>query len=213
MGWMGPQGGKRVSSGGVGAGRRPFLVRPDSSPHSSARAESAPPSRMGIARPGRSRAPAPRARRPRRTRSGASRQSATGRGRIRRLAASAPPSSKGPIGPGKTDARRRRKSRRRNRGGSGFGGGGFANSGIGGLPEAPDVRRPLSRGGGPCDDAAIEPASRTPKKGLAYRRASAGLGRLRREPDPCARRRGGAMAHPALGCMGPAGFGNAGLSP
>ena len=129
------------------------------------------------------------------------------------MAASAPPSSKGPIGPGKTDARRRRKSRRRNRGGSGFGGGGFANPGIGGLPEAPDVRRPLSRGGGPCDDAAIEPASRTPKKGLAYRRASAGLGRLRREPDPCARRRGGAMAHPALGCMGPAGFGNAGLSP
>ena len=124
-----------------------------------------------------------------------------------------PPSSKGPIGPGKTDARRRRKGRRRNRGRSGFGGGGFANSGIGGLPEAPDVRRPLSRGGGPCDDAAIEPASRTPKKGLAYRRASAGLGRLRREPDPCARRRGGAMAHPALGCMGPAGFGNAGLSP
>ena len=182
-------------------------------PHSSARMESASPSRMGIARPGRSRAPAPRARRPRRTRSGASRQSATGRGRIRRLAASAPPSSKGPIGPGKTDARRRRKSRRRNRGGSGFGGGGFANPGIGGLPEAPDVRRPLSRGGGPCDAAAIEPASRTPKKGLAYRRASAGLGRLRREPDPCARRRGGAMAHPALGCMGPAGFGNAGLSP
>ena len=45
-----------------------------------------------------------------------------------------------------TDARRRRKSRRRNRGGFGFGGGGFANPGIGGLPEAPDVRRPLSRG-------------------------------------------------------------------
>ena len=159
------------------------------------------------------RAPAPRARRPRRTRSGASRQSATGRGRIRRLAASAPPSSKGPIGPGKTDARRRRKSRRRNRGGSGFGGGGFANSGIGGLPEAPDVRRPLSRGGGPRGDAAIEPANGAPKKGPIYRRASAGLGRPRREPDPCARRRGGAMAHPALGCMGPAGFGNAGLSP
>lgn len=50
----------------------------------------------------------------------------------------------------------------------GFGGGGFANPGIGGLPEALDVRRPLSRG---------------------------------------------AMAHPALGCMGPAGFGSAGLSP
>ena len=202
-----------VSFGGVGAGRRPFLVRPDSSPHSSARAESAPPPLMGIARPARSRAPAPRARRPRRTRSGASRRFTTGRGRVRRLAASAPPSSKGPIGPGKTAARRRRKSRRRNRGGSGFGGGGFANPGIGGLPEALDVRRPLSRGGGPCGDAAIEPASRAPKKGLAYRRASAGLGRLRREPDPCVRRRGGAMAHPALGCMGPAGFGNAGLSP
>ena len=92
------------------------------------------------------RAPAPRARRPRRIRSSASRQSATGRGRIRRLAASAPPSSKGPIGPGKTDARRRRKSRRRNRGRFGFGGGGFANPDIGGPPEALDVRRPLSRG-------------------------------------------------------------------
>lgn len=71
----------------------------------------------------------------------------------------------------------------------GFGGGGFANPDIGGLPEALDVRRPLSRGGGPRDDAAIEPASRTPKKGPIYRRASAGLGRLRREPDPRARRR------------------------
>ena len=48
---------------------------------------------MGIARPGRSRAPAPRARRPRRTRSGALRRSTTGRGRIRRGAAWAPPSS------------------------------------------------------------------------------------------------------------------------
>ena len=77
------------------------------------------------------------------------------------------------------------------------------------------ARRPeaLSRGGDPRDDAAIEPASRTPKKGPIYRRASAGLGRLRREPDPCVRRRSGAMAHPARGCMGPAEFGNAGLSP
>ena len=77
------------------------------------------------------------------------------------------------------------------------------------------ARRPeaLSRGGGPRDDAAIEPASRAPKKGPIYRRASAGLGRLRREPDPCVRRRGGAMTHPARGCMGPAEFGNAGLSP
>lgn len=41
----------------------------------------------------------------------------------------------------------------------------------------------------PCDDAAIEPANGAPKKGLAYRRASAGLGRPRREPDPRARRR------------------------
>lgn len=49
----------------------------------------------------------------------------------------------------------------------------FANSGIDGLPEAFDVRRSLSRKGDPRDDAAIEPASRTPKKELAYRRASA----------------------------------------
>ena len=132
-----------VSFGGVGAGRRPFLVRPDSSPHSSVRMESAPSPPMGIVKSGR--APAQRARRPRRTRSGASRRSATGRGRIRRSAASAPPSSGRPIGPGKADARRRRKSRRRNRGGSGFGGGGFANPGIGGLTEALDVRRPLTR--------------------------------------------------------------------
>ena len=78
-------------------------------------------------------------------------------------------------------------------------------------------RRPTSGGplprGGPRGDAAIEPANGAPKKGPIYRRASAGLGRLRREPDPCVRRRGGAMAHPALGCMGPARFGNAGLSP
>ena len=37
--------------------------------------------------------------------------------------------------------------------------------------------------------------------------------RSRREPDPCVRRRGGAGTHPAPGRMGPAGFGNAGLSP
>ena len=65
----------------------------------------------------------------------------------------------------------------------------------------------------PCDDAAIEPANGAPKKGLAYRRAPAGLGRLRREPDPCVRRRSGAGTHSARGCMGPAGFGNAGLPP
>ena len=201
-----------VSFGGVGAGRRPFLVRPDSP---------AP-----FERPGGKRAPAahghreagalaparPRARRPRRTCSGASRQSAAGRGRIRRLAASAPPSSERPIGPRETAARRRRKSRRRNRGGSRFSGSGFANPGIDGLPEALDVRGP-SPARDPCDDAAIEPANGAPKKGLAYRRASAGLGRLRREPDPCVRRRSGAGTHSARGCMGPAEFGNAGLSP
>lgn len=49
----------------------------------------------------------------------------------------------------------------------------FANSDIDGLPEAFDIRRSLSRKGDPRDDAAIEPASRTPKKELAYRRASA----------------------------------------
>ena len=65
----------------------------------------------------------------------------------------------------------------------------------------------------PCGDAAIEPANGAPKKGLAYRRASAGLGRLRREPDPCVRRRSGAGTHSARGCMGPAEFGNAGVSP
>ena len=65
----------------------------------------------------------------------------------------------------------------------------------------------------PCDDAAIEPANGAPKKGLAYRRAPAGLGRLRREPDPCVRRRSGAGTHSARGCMGPAEFGNAGLPP
>ena len=191
----------------------PFSFARIRRPHLGARAESAPPPPMGIARPGRSLSPAPRARRPRRTRSGASRRSTTGRGRIRRLAASAPPSSEGPIGPRETAARRRRKSRRRNRGGFGFGGSGFANPGIDGLPEALDVRRPLSRKGDPCDDAAIEPANGAPKKGLAYRRAPAGLGRLRREPDPCVRRRSGAGTHSALGCMGPAEFGNAGLSP
>ena len=89
----------------------------------------------------------------------------------------------------------------------------FANSDIDDLPEAFDIRRSPSRKGNPYDNAAIEPANRILKKGLAYRRASAGLGRLRREPDPCVRRRSGAMAHPARGCMGPAGFGNAGLSP
>ena len=60
-----------VSFGGAGAGRRPFLVRPDSpAPFERPGGKRAPP-RMGIARP-------------RRTRSGASRRSTTGRGRIRR---------------------------------------------------------------------------------------------------------------------------------
>ena len=89
----------------------------------------------------------------------------------------------------------------------------FANPGIDGLPEAFDVRRSLSRKGDPRDNAAIEPADRTPKKKLAYRRASADLGRLRREPNPCVRRRSGARTHSALGCMSPAESGNAGLPP
>ena len=89
----------------------------------------------------------------------------------------------------------------------------FANPGIDGLPEAFDVRRSLSRKGDPCDDAAIEPASRTPKKELAYRRASADLGRLRREPNPCVRRRSGAGTHSTLGYMSPVEFRNAGFVP
>ena len=71
---------KSVSHPGASArAGAPFSFARTRRPHSSVRAESAPPSPMGIARPGRSRAPAPRARRPRRTRSGASRRSATGR--------------------------------------------------------------------------------------------------------------------------------------
>lgn len=87
----------------------------------------------------------------------------------------------------------------------------FASSDIDGLPEAFDIRRSLSRKGDPCDDVAIEPASRTPKKELAYRRASADLGRLRREPNPCVRRRSGAGTHSTLGYMSPVEFRNAGL--
>ena len=80
-----PIGRKRVSFRGVGAGRRPFLVRPDSpAPFERLGGKRVPAAHVGIARPGRLRAPAPRARRPRRIRSGASRRSATGRGRIRR---------------------------------------------------------------------------------------------------------------------------------
>lgn len=88
----------------------------------------------------------------------------------------------------------------------------FANPGIDDLPEALDVRRLLSRKGDPCDDAAIEPANRTLKKELAYRRASAGLGRLRREPNPCVRRRSEERMRSTLGYMSPVEFRNAGLS-
>ena len=133
-------------SGAPARAGAPFSFARIRRPRLGARAESAPPPRMGIARPVRSRAPAPRARRPRRTRSGASRQSTTGRGRIRRLAASAPPSSKRPIGPRKTAARRRRKSRRRNRGRFGFGGSGFANPGIDGLRSTPMCTHDVNRG-------------------------------------------------------------------
>lgn len=63
----------------------------------------------------------------------------------------------------------------------------FANSDIDDLPEAFDIRRSLSRKGDPYDNAAIEPANRTLKKGLVYRRAFADLGRLRRELNPCVR--------------------------
>ena len=199
-----------VSFGGVGAGRRPFLVRPDSPAHSSARAESASPPRMGIARPGR--APAPRARRPRRTCSSASRQSAAGRGRIRRLAASAPPSSKRPIGPRETAARRRRKRRRRNRGGSRFSGSGFANPGIDGLPEALDARRPPSRKG-PVRRRGHRARQRGPEEGA---RLSAGARRPRPAPPrarpmrPAAQRGGDAFG---AGLHGPRGVRECGIVP
>ena len=164
-----------VSFRGVGAGRRPFLVRPDS------------PAPFG--RPGGKRAPAAHGHRE----AGAlARPPRAGGGRA------------GPVRAHRGDPRQ---------GGDAFGGSGFANPGIDDLPEALDVRRPLSRKGDPCDDGAIEPANGAPKKGLAYRRASAGLGRLRREPVPCVRRRSGAGTHSARGCMGPAEFGNAGLPP
>ena len=193
-----------VSFGGVGAGRRPFLVRPDSSAHSSARMESAPSPLIGIVKSGCARLRRARGGRagPVRAHRGNPQQGGDAFGawppRPRRA-------RRGRGGPGKTAARRRRKSRRRNRGGSGFGGG-FANPGIGGLPEAPDVRRPLSRG-------AARAATRPSSPPTGPRRRGPSIGRLRREPDPCARRRGGARTHPARGCMGPAGFGNAGSSP
>lgn len=88
----------------------------------------------------------------------------------------------------------------------------FANPGIDDLPEAFDVRRSLSRKGDPCDNAATEPASRALKKELVYRRASADLGRLRREPKPRVRRRSGAGTHSTLGYMSPVEFRNAELS-
>ena len=166
-----------VSFGGVGAGRRPFLVRPDSPAPFERPGGKRVPAAHGHREVG-VRAPAPRARRLCRTRSGASRQSATGRGRIRRLAASAPPSSKRPIGPRETAARRRRKSRRRNRGGSRFSGSGFANPGIDGLPEALDVRRPLSRKG-PVRRRGHRARQQDPEEGA---RLSAGVRRPRPAP-------------------------------
>ena len=87
----------------------------------------------------------------------------------------------------------------------------FASSDIDGLLEAFDIRKSLSRKGDPCDDAVIEPANGILKKELVYRRASADLGRLRRELNPCVRRRSGAGTHSTLGYMSPVEFRNAGL--
>lgn len=91
-------------------------------------------------------------------------------------------------------------------------GGEFANSDIDDLLEAFDIRRSLSRKGNPYDNAAIEPANRTLKNELAYRRAFADLGQLRREPNPCVRRRSEERMRSTLGCMSPVEFRNAGLS-
>lgn len=87
----------------------------------------------------------------------------------------------------------------------------FASSDIDGLPEAFDIRRSPSRKGDPCDNAVIDPASRILKKELAYRRAFADLDRLRREPNPCVRRRSEERMHSTLGCMSPVEFRNAEL--
>ena len=200
-----------VSFGGVGAGRRPFLVRPGSSPHSSARTESASSSLMGIARPGRLRAYAAReeAALDLFERIEAIHDRA---GRIRRLAASAPPSSKRPIGPRETAARRRRKSRRRNRGGSRFSGSGFANPGIDGLPEALDARRPLSRKG-PARRRGHRARQRGPEEGA---RLSAGVRRPRPAPPrarpmrPAAQRGEDAFG---AGLHGPRGVRECGIAP
>ena len=201
-----------VSFGGVGAGRRPFLVRPDSSPHSSARAESAPPPLMGIARPVRSRPPA-------RARGGRAGPVRAHRGNLQQ---GGDAFGAWPPRPRRVRRGRLAQGKRPPEGGAkdvdGIGvdpGSAAAGSRT---PASTACRRRSMSGGpsparDPCDDAAIEPANGAPKKGLAYRRASAGLGRLRREPDPCVRRRSGAGTHSARGCMGPAEFGNAGLSP
>lgn len=88
----------------------------------------------------------------------------------------------------------------------------FANSDIDDPTEAFDIRRSLSRKGNPRDNAAIEPANRILKKELAYRRAFADLGQLRREPNPCVRWRNEERMHSTLGYMSPVEFRNAGLS-
>lgn len=197
-----------VSFGGAGAGRRPFLVRPDSP---------AP-----FERPSGKRAPAAHGHREAGARACAAREEAAldlfGRieaihdraGRIRRLAASAPPSSKRPIGPRETAARRRRKSRRRNRGR--FSGSGFANPGIDGLPEAFDVRRPLSRKG-PVRRRGHRARQRGPEEGA---RLSAGVRRPRPAPPraqpmrPAAQRGGDAFG---AGLHGPRGVRERGIVP
>ena len=150
--------------------------------------ESAPSPRMGIARPGRSRA------RPAREEAApdpferieaihdrAGTHSALGRlgpaeleGADRPEESSRPKAAQKPsTESGQIRIRRRRVRELRHR----------RPAGGTRRPEAPLPR------GGPRGDAAIEPANGAPKKGLAYRRASAGLGRPRREPDPRARRR------------------------
>lgn len=88
----------------------------------------------------------------------------------------------------------------------------FANPGIDDLMEALDIRKSLSRKGDPYDNAAIEPGNGIPKKELAYRRAFADLGQLRREPNPCVRWRSEERMHSTLGYMSPVEFRNAGLS-
>ena len=202
-----------VSFGGVGAGRRPFLVRPDSpAPFERPGGKRVPAAHghreagaLALARAAREEAAPDPFGRIEAIRSRAGTRSALGRlgpaefeeadwpkGNGRPKAAQKPSTESGWI---QVQRQRVREPRHRRP--------------AGGVrrPEAPlpqgtrATTRPSSPPTGPR------------RRGSPIGGASAGLGRLRREPSPCVRRRSGAGTHSARGCMGPAEFGNAGLPP